>query len=51
VGLLDRLVEFFVRMNGYSLVVGLSVSSDDVGTAAGVVLRDTSSTAAGRYSF
>jgi ABC-2 type transport system permease protein len=31
VSLLDRLVEFFVRANGYSLVVGLGVSSDDVG--------------------
>ena len=31
VGLVDRLVEFFVRANGYSLVVGLGVSSDDVG--------------------
>jgi ABC-2 type transport system permease protein len=31
VSVLDRLVEFFVRANGYSLVVGLGVSSDDVG--------------------
>jgi ABC-2 type transport system permease protein len=31
VSLLDRLVEFFVRANGYSLVTGLGVSSDDVG--------------------
>jgi ABC-2 type transport system permease protein len=31
VSLLDRLVEFFVRANGYSLVVGLGVSSDEVG--------------------
>jgi ABC-2 type transport system permease protein len=31
VSTLDRLVEFFVRANGYSLVVGLGVSSDDVG--------------------
>ena len=31
VGLVDRLVEFFVRANGYSLVVGLGVSSNDVG--------------------
>jgi ABC-2 type transport system permease protein len=31
VGLVDRLVEFFVRANGYSLVVALGVSSDDVG--------------------
>jgi ABC-2 type transport system permease protein len=31
VGLIDRLVEFFVRANAYSLVVGLGVSSDDVG--------------------
>jgi ABC-type transport system involved in multi-copper enzyme maturation permease subunit len=31
VGALDNLVEFFVRANGYSLVVGLGVSSDEVG--------------------
>jgi ABC-2 type transport system permease protein len=31
VSLLDRLVEFFVRANGYSLVAGLGVSSDDAG--------------------
>jgi ABC-2 type transport system permease protein len=31
VSLVDRLVEFFVRANGYSLVVGLGVSSEDVG--------------------
>jgi ABC-2 type transport system permease protein len=31
VSLFDRLVEFFVRANGYSLVVPLGVSSDDVG--------------------
>jgi ABC-2 type transport system permease protein len=31
VSLFDRLVEFFVRANGYSLVVGLGVSSDEVG--------------------
>jgi ABC-2 type transport system permease protein len=31
VGLLDRLVELFVRANGYSLVVGLGVSADEVG--------------------
>ena len=31
VSVLDRLVEFFVRANGYSLVVGLGVSSEDVG--------------------
>jgi ABC-2 type transport system permease protein len=31
VSLVDRLVEFFVRANGYSLVVPLGVSSDDVG--------------------
>jgi ABC-2 type transport system permease protein len=30
VSALDRLVEFFVRANGYSLVVALGVSSDDV---------------------
>ncbi|MGH3006708.1 MAG: ABC transporter permease [Gaiellaceae bacterium] len=30
VGLLDRLVEFFVRANAYSLVAGLGVSSDDI---------------------
>jgi ABC-2 type transport system permease protein len=29
--LFDRLVEFFVRANGYSLVVPLGVSSDDAG--------------------
>ena len=29
--LLDRLVEFFVRANGYSLVAVLGVSTDDVG--------------------
>jgi ABC-2 type transport system permease protein len=31
VSLFDRLVEFFVRANGYSLVVPLGVSSDDAG--------------------
>jgi ABC-2 type transport system permease protein len=31
VSLLDSLVEFFVRANGYSLVVRLGVSSEDVG--------------------
>jgi ABC-2 type transport system permease protein len=31
VSLLDNLVEFFVRANGYSLVVGLGVSSNEVG--------------------
>ena len=31
VSALDRLVEFFVRANGYSLVVGLGVSPDDLG--------------------
>jgi ABC-2 type transport system permease protein len=31
VSLFDRLVEFFVRANAYSLVVPLGVSSDDVG--------------------
>jgi ABC-2 type transport system permease protein len=30
VSVLDRLVEFFVRANGYSLVVALGVTSDDV---------------------
>jgi ABC-2 type transport system permease protein len=33
VSVLDNLVEFFVRANGYSLVVGLGVSSNDVGDA------------------
>jgi len=31
VSALDRLVEFFVRANGYSLAVGLGVSPDDLG--------------------
>ena len=31
VGLLDRLVELFVRANGYSLVAGLGVSADEIG--------------------
>jgi ABC-2 type transport system permease protein len=31
VSVLDRLVEFFVRASGYSLVVPLGVSSDDIG--------------------
>jgi ABC-2 type transport system permease protein len=30
VGLLDRLVEFFLRANGYSLVAALGVSAEDV---------------------
>jgi ABC-2 type transport system permease protein len=30
VGLLDRLVEFFLRANAYSLVTGLGVSTEDV---------------------
>lgn len=31
VSLLDRVVEFFVRANGYSLVIGLGVSPEDAG--------------------
>jgi ABC-2 type transport system permease protein len=31
ISMLDRLVEFFVRANGYSLVAVLGVSADDVG--------------------
>jgi hypothetical protein len=30
VGLLDRLVEFFLRANAYSLVTALGVPADDV---------------------
>jgi ABC-type transport system involved in multi-copper enzyme maturation permease subunit len=30
VSVLDRLVEFFLRANGYSLVAGLGVSTDDI---------------------
>jgi ABC-2 type transport system permease protein len=33
VGVLDNLVEFFVRANGYSLVVPLGVPSDEIGDA------------------
>jgi ABC-2 type transport system permease protein len=33
VGVLDSLVEFFVRANGYSLVVPLGVPSDEIGDA------------------
>jgi hypothetical protein len=31
ISILDRLVEFFVRANGYSLVAVLGVAPDDVG--------------------